>query len=147
MRAIDSIRIRELLGVMADARRNLAQLADQSEAEFLADFRNTESAKYLLIVAIEAAIDICNHLAARIGNRAPQNYADCFSVLAEAGMIESELAGRLKRMARFRNLLVHLYWEVENERVFEILRTDIEDLDYYSRQIARWVSDSESSAS
>ena len=34
---------------------------------FLAEPRSVNSAKYLLIVATEAALDICNHLAARRG--------------------------------------------------------------------------------
>jgi uncharacterized protein YutE (UPF0331/DUF86 family) len=35
------------------------------------DFRNTESAKYLFIVAIATAIDLCNHIVAQQGGRAP----------------------------------------------------------------------------
>lgn len=75
---------------------------------FLADYRNTESAKYLLIVATEAAIDLCNHIVARQGGRAPQDYADCFAILADLKVIKPGLAKRPKQMARFRDLFVHL---------------------------------------
>jgi uncharacterized protein YutE (UPF0331/DUF86 family) len=139
--------MRELLGVLVDARRKLGQLAEFSQTEFLADFRNTESAKYLLILATESAIGICNHFAARIGGRAPQNYADCFSVLAEIGVVNAELAQRLKRMARFRNLLVHLYWQVENERIHTIIRQDLVDLDAYQSEISAWLNAHEASQS
>jgi uncharacterized protein YutE (UPF0331/DUF86 family) len=79
---------------------------------FLADRRALNSAKYLLIVAAEAALDICNHVAARRGGRSPEDYADCIAILAEIGAIDDVLRQRLVRMARFRNLLVHLYWKV-----------------------------------
>jgi len=39
-------------------------------------------------------------------------------------------------MARFRNLLVHVYWEVDYGRVFDVLETDVDDLRAFSRAIA-----------
>ena len=135
MRDLDPIRVRDLLGGIAEALRRLRELGLLSEDEFLADFRNTESAKYLLIVATEAAIDICNHIVARRSGRAPEDYADCFAVLVELRVITPDLAERLQRMARFRNLLVHLYWRVDNRRVYEVITDDLGDLDAFSKQV------------
>lgn len=135
MRDVDPIRVRDLLGGIADALRRLRELGLLSEHEFLADFRNTESAKYLLVVATEAAIDICNHIVARRSGRAPEDYADCFAVLVELRVISPDLAQRLQRMARFRNLLVHLYWRVDNRRVYEVITDDLGDLDAFSQQV------------
>jgi len=135
MSDIDPIRIRDLLGNMADALRRLRELGELSEQDFLGDFRNTESAKYLLIVAAEAAIDVCNHIVARRGGQAPQDYADCFGILAGLKVIAPDLAERLKRMARFRNLIVHLYWEVDDRRVYQVIQQDLDDLDAFRRQV------------
>jgi len=137
--SVDLVRLRDLLGRLGDAVRQLRQLAAVSEAEFLADYRNPASAKYLLIVATESAIDVCNHLVARGSGRAPESYADCFARLAELGAIDRHLAGRLGRMARFRNLLVHLYWQVDDRRVYQIIHGDLGDLDVYRTQVAHWV--------
>jgi uncharacterized protein YutE (UPF0331/DUF86 family) len=136
----DPIRIRELLGAMADAERRLRQLSQESEEAFLADYRNTESAKYLLIVATESAIDVCNHLVARLGGRAPEDYADCFAVLTTLGVIDADLAQRLRQMARFRNLLVHLYWQVDDRRVYRILHENLDDLSEYRRRVRDWLA-------
>ncbi len=138
MRDVDPIRIRDLFGNIADAQRRLRELGQLSEADFLGDYRNTESAKYLLIVAAEAAIDVCNHIVARQGGRAPQDYADCFDILAGLGVIASDLAERLKRMARFRNLIVHLYWQVDNRRVYQSIQHDLDDLDIFRQQVLDW---------
>jgi uncharacterized protein YutE (UPF0331/DUF86 family) len=135
----DPVRIRELSGAMADAERRLRELATEPEEVFLADYRNTESAKYLLIVATESAIDICNHLVARLGGRAPDDYADCFAVLASLGVIGADLAQRLRQMARFRNLLVHLYWQVDDRRVYRILHENLDDLGEYRRSVRDWL--------
>lgn len=42
-------------------------------------------------------------------------------------------------MARFRNLLVHLYWKVEDDEVWRIIREDIQDFDEYLRAIGRYL--------
>jgi len=68
MRDVDSLRIRNLLGNIAEAQGRLRELGELPEAEFLGDYRNTESAKYLLIVAAEAAIDVCNHIQNDLGD-------------------------------------------------------------------------------
>ena len=60
-------RLRELAGYLRDAVRQLRELGQAPRERFVADPRTTNSAKYLLIVAAEAALDICNHLAARRG--------------------------------------------------------------------------------
>lgn len=140
MRNVDPVRLRELLGNINEALGRLRQLQQLSLAEFLGDFRNTESTKYLLVVACEAAIDICNHVAARRGGGAPDEYAQCFVILADLQVIERELANRLQSMARFRNLLVHLYWKVDNERVYQVLANNLTDVDDYCHQIAQWMA-------
>ncbi len=139
MRDIDPIRVRDALSHIGEAQRRLNELGQLPSDEFLADYRNTESAKYLLIVAVEAAIDLCNHIVARRQGRAPQGYADCFVALSELDAISRELAERLKSMARFRNLIVHLYWKVDDMRVYEIIRNDLKDLDDFRRQIVVWL--------
>ncbi len=134
-RDIDPIRIRDLLSSIVEAQGRLQELALLPLDDFLGDFRNTESAKYLLIVATEAAIDICHHIVARQSKRAPQDYADCFSLLVELDVLPPELAARLQQMARFRNLVVHLYWKVDNRQVYQIIQHNLRDLDEFRRHI------------
>lgn len=76
--------------------------------------------KYQLIVAIEACTDICNHISARMHAQTPESYAHCFRLLKEQKVIEAPLAEKMAELARFRNVLVHLYWQVNNDRVIEI---------------------------
>ena len=140
MKSLNVDRLRLRLGAIADTLRRLRELGALGEETFLADFRNTESAKYLLIVAIEAAIDICNHIVARGGGRSPQDYADCFEVLAELGVLQPALVERLKRMARFRNLVVHLYWQVDNRLVYRVICEDLEDLETFGQEILDWLA-------
>ena len=64
--------------------------------------------------------------------------ADCFGILAGLSVMTPELAERLKRIARFRNLIVHLYWQVDNRRVYQLIQHDLDDLDVFRQQVLDW---------
>jgi uncharacterized protein YutE (UPF0331/DUF86 family) len=94
------------------------------------------AAKYRLVVAIEAMIDVAEHVIASEGLRPATSFADSFRSLAEGGWIDTELAGLLADAARFRNVLVHQYTDVDDDRVVEILRTRLDDLDRFVTTMA-----------
>ena len=98
---------------------------------FLTDPNACDAAKYKLLVAIEAALSICNHINAKISKKVPETYADCFIILGDSGVISSELAERLAKMAKFRNMLIHIYWEIDDARVYDIINEDLNDLRMY----------------
>ena len=128
-------RLRTLASELRRALAELNEFATMSVESFVQDRRAVNSAKYLLIVATEAALDICNHLVSRRGPRSPADYADCIGILGEMGAIDLELRGRLVKMARFRNLIVHLYWRVDDREVHRVIREDLTDLDVYLRAV------------
>lgn len=68
-------------------------------------------------MAIEASIDIGEHIIASEGLRSPTEYAEVFASLGEAGYLPADLVPALMDMARFRNLLVHEYVRVDDARV------------------------------
>ncbi|MDL1973057.1 MAG: DUF86 domain-containing protein, partial [Deltaproteobacteria bacterium] len=108
------------------------KLRNIEENEFFSDFKNIDAAKYNFILAIEACIDICNHIVAKLAKRIPKDYADCFKILNEIGLIkDQEFVYRLMNMARFRNILVHFYWKVEDERLFKILKENLKDIEIF----------------
>ena len=107
--------------------------------ELLRDPDKVGSAKYHFIVSIEAAIDICNHVISKNGYRAPEDYADSFLVLAEQGAFEGDFSKALQEMARFRNRLVHLYWAIDDDQLYEILQTRMQDFKTFLDCVARFL--------
>jgi len=127
----------------ADIRKALQLLAKYAaiqEEEFLANETILAAAKYQLLVAIEAAQAICNHLAARVARKAPTSYAECFLLLFQSGIITRELATKLAVMAKFRNLLVHQYADIDNKQIYTIINHELKDLEDYIAQIAGFVN-------
>ena len=115
----------------------LGRYRELPRERFLGSLETVDATKYRLLVAIEATISICTHLSARLAQKTPDSYAECFDILASENIIPVELAERLGRMARFRNLLVHLYWEVDDSRVWDILQSSLEDLETYLEEVGK----------
>jgi uncharacterized protein YutE (UPF0331/DUF86 family) len=132
-------RLRDLAGHLRDACRQLREISTQDIEQFMSDARTINSTKYLVIVATEAALDICNHLAAKKSGRSPEDYADCMTILGELGVLDPDLKVRMSKMARFRNLLVHLYWRVDDREVWRVIREHLEDFDLYLQAVGRYL--------
>lgn len=132
-------RIRQIAGEINFALSKLEAIGKLNEEDFLKSQEKIDGAKYNLIVVIEGGIDICNHIVARAGGRAPYDYADCFAILGELEVFSAEFVEKLRRMAKFRNLLVHLYWKVDNRKVFNIIREDISDIKVYLQGIEKFI--------
>lgn len=123
-------------------RKSVARLKELSKVpidEFLDDQDKIGSAKYSFIVAIESCIDMANHIISKNGYRVPEDYGDSFVVMGEVGAIEKDFAFSLTRMAKFRNRLVHLYWEVDNSQVYEFMQTRINDFKIYLNAISSFL--------
>lgn len=113
----------------------LHYLAQVPEAELLADLARLGGAKYYLQVAVECCIDAANHLIARQNWRAPQSYADSFAVLAENGVLPQGFLDTTRQMVGMRNRLVHLYWEVNADMVYQILQNNLDDFERFKAAI------------
>jgi len=113
----------------------LKQMRQLARTEFLADQDVLDVACYRLLVAMEAALQICFHISAQRLQRVPEAYAECFGLLGEAGILSQDLSGRLQRMARFRNMLVHVYWQIDYDQVYDILQIHVDDLSAFVRAV------------
>lgn len=62
------------------------------------------------------------------------------SALDVGEIIPKSLSKKLVIMAKFRNVLVHRYTEIEIERVYEHLMEDLDDLEEFMKVVSRYVS-------
>ena len=118
-----------------DSLARLEKIKIIPKENFLRDRDLQDIACYRLLVAIEAALGLCFHVAAKRLKKVPEEYAECFAILADAGIIPRELSESLQRMARFRNLLVHMYWKVDYGTLYEVLQNNLKDFRLFSEAI------------
>lgn len=128
---VDPQKARHLLGLYRRYRDYLNRLAARSDSELRSDFAVMGGLQHYLLLTVEVVLDLGSHVISSEGFEPPRSYADIFRVLREEGLLTGDLAERLMAMARFRNVLVHLYAEVDEERVFKIFRSSLGDLDAF----------------
>jgi uncharacterized protein YutE (UPF0331/DUF86 family) len=56
--------------------------------------------------------------------------------MGEKGAFDVEFSEQLVKMAKFRNRLVHLYWEVDDARIYKILEENLGDFIKFIKLIA-----------
>lgn len=138
--------------VIASRLKILAEYVDELRVyrERATSFRVYQDDKMLrraversLQVAIEACLDIGRRLIALEGFRYPEDNKDVFQILAEEEVVPRQLLPSLIEMARFRNLIVHDYAQIDDARVYGILKKRLEDFDAYARAIAAYLEQEE----
>ena len=125
---LDRDRIAKDIADIAMARGELERLIAVDQATFLSDSRNVFSVRYLLIQAVEALTDLCQHMLARTRGIPCDGYIDCIVKAGEHGIISVALAERLRRLAALRNILVHRYWNIDDARVYVETKVNLSDL-------------------
>jgi uncharacterized protein YutE (UPF0331/DUF86 family) len=113
----------------------LERIKGKSKEEFLKDQDLKDIACYRLLVAMEAALGLCYHISAKHLKKVPEEYAECFAILAGVRIIPADLSEKLQKMARFRNLLVHMYWKVDYNTLYEMIQNNLNDLRHFSKAI------------
>ena len=101
----------------------------------LEEFRLNRERQYAVLhalqLAIEACIEIATHICAADALGAPGSYAEAFSTLERSGILAPPLAEDLRAMARFRNRIVHFYWDVEPGQIHQVLKERLTDFERY----------------
>ncbi|MER3424233.1 MAG: hypothetical protein C4293_14435, partial [Nitrospiraceae bacterium] len=101
---IDKDRVIEFLRLISEDVKRLREKTHVPKEHYLASPDLHAIVERRLQTATESCINVGNHLIARLGLRAPKDYADVFRILSEAHVVSPESAGQMVEMAKFRNL-------------------------------------------
>ena len=71
--------------------------------------------------------------------RKPETYKEVIEILGDREIIPKGFAERFAKAAKFRNILIHMYAEVDVDRVYEILQNDLGDFDEFAKCIGRYI--------
>ena len=113
---------------MSKLEQYIAQLKrqqTQSRETFLRDFPAQLVVERAFQAAIECCIDTANHVISAYGLERPEEQRDVFLILGRAGYFEPEYVQAMAAMVSFRNRLVHLYWDIDPERLYQYLQEDV----------------------
>ena len=60
--------------------------------------------------------------------------------MSESGVLSKRFVEILANMARFRNRLIHIYWEVDDGIIYKILQDNIQDVKEYLDTFMKFLS-------
>ncbi|WP_301678171.1 type VII toxin-antitoxin system HepT family RNase toxin [Methanoculleus methanifontis] len=112
--------------------------------QFLQDRDTQNMVHHAMLLSIQSALDIATDVIAEERLRKPFTYRETFEVLAGEGIIPESLARDLSNLAGFRNVLVHIYWNLDLKQVYAILQHDLTVLRTFSVVMKEHVSESDS---
>jgi uncharacterized protein YutE (UPF0331/DUF86 family) len=87
--------------------------------------------------AAECALDLANHLIADQGWRTPTTYREVFEILAEQSVLDAKLAEQMQAWAGLRNVLVHVYLEIDHDRIHAMITGELDQLEAFAAAISR----------
>lgn len=120
----------------------LAILQKMKKYSFEEFNRNPEiygSVERFLQLAIEATLDIGNHIVADLNLGVVNWYSDIPTILAKKKYLTAELKEIWIRMIGFRNTIVHDYIEIDREIVYDVLQNNLNDLDSLKKVFAQFL--------
>ena len=123
-------------------RRMLAQLrtlpAHDIEA-FRSDPRNVAAAESYLRRALEALLDLGRHLLSKGFGKPVTEYGEIAPALVAAGILNDQQGQLLRQMAGYRNRMVHFYHEISERELYDIVTTELGDIDHALEAIQDWL--------
>lgn len=106
---------------------------------YMNDWKTQRIIERTLQMMVETCSDIAGHIIADEKYRVPTGYADTFQVLAENRFFNETLADSLSKMAKFRNVVVHDYDQVDGEIVIGILRRRLSDFELFKDAVVAFL--------
>lgn len=132
---IEADLIRRKLSRMNMYLDKLRPISEHTLEEYLSDFYLKASTERLIQLIVECASNINNHVVVEMGQRPPEDYASSFIRASETGLLTGELANRLKGSGGMRNILVHEYMDIDDEKVYRVISIVLSDFKEYMRQV------------
>lgn len=122
---IDKKRVEKDLKFICENIEKLEILNSIEKDIFLKDFKNIDSAKYLLRSSIEAIVDVSNYIVVSNGWDIPENIEKTFKVLNEKNIFEECEFDEYMNLVNLKDKLTFMYVSIDDEFIFNELKESI----------------------
>jgi uncharacterized protein YutE (UPF0331/DUF86 family) len=127
---------------LAWVRRMVSQMRDlplDTLDTFLEDSRNVGAAESYLRRGIEALLDLGRHILAKGFAVAASEYKEIGLKLVEQGVLCPEDGQLMRRIAGYRNRMVHFYNEVSSKELYLLSTHHVDDIEHLCDVITAWL--------
>ena len=124
--------IREMIG-------SIKKLPLSDYDAFISDPRNPAAAESYIRRAIEALLDLGRHILSKGFGIAVTEYKDIGVKLAEERVLSVHHGALLRKIAGYRNRMVHFYHEVTKQELFDLCTGKTQDIEILLEGLVDWI--------
>jgi uncharacterized protein YutE (UPF0331/DUF86 family) len=131
---------------VAWVRKMLAGIRDlplSSYDEFTSDSRTPAAAESYLRRALEALLDLGRHILAKGFALAPAEYKEVAGELSRVRVLSEEDGALLRKMAGYRNRMVHFYHAVSHEELYGLCTLHLYEIERVCEAILKWLREND----
>ncbi len=136
------IRAKTIVDRIAIVRKMLDGFEDiplTSLQEFTSDPINAAASESYLRRALEALIDLGRHILSKGFGRGVSEYKKVGTELGEVGVLGRDEVALFRKLAGYRNRMVHLYDEVTTEELYRICAEQLDEFEIIIEAILTWL--------
>jgi uncharacterized protein YutE (UPF0331/DUF86 family) len=108
------------------------------------EFEESETLRLIaerrLEITAQACLDVAHRILASSGSEGMRAGAEAVEEIARSGIVPVEFARTFKRIAQFRNVLAHMYVEIDWDLVYANLQR-VDEIGEYAEYIRAWLRD------
>lgn len=135
---MDKGRILAKLDEVEQYLQELQNILPESLEEYKKSTETKRAAERLLQIIIESVMDACSLLVKELKLGLPAIDEEFLDKL-KGRVLEADTVENLRRMKRFRNLLVHGYAKIDDGKVFELLGRRLGDFEEFKKQVLKFL--------
>ena len=135
----DKERILLKLQKMNQYLEELGSMLPPTEQEYLDDLKVRRACEKTIEAAIEEVIDVLSLLVSCFKLGVPTSEDNIIQIIEKKTTMKPVLLTKIKEMKGFRNILVHKYGEIDDERVYAFLTGEQEDFSLLEREVKAYL--------
>jgi uncharacterized protein YutE (UPF0331/DUF86 family) len=120
---------------------SLKDLRLEEKNAFLADRHKIAAAESYLRRALEALFDIGRHILAKKFAYPTTEYKEIAKGLSEKGVLVERETELMRKMAGYRNRMVHFYHEITPEELHEICLYHLSEIKLLTDKLIKWTKE------
>lgn len=132
---VDKSLILRKLSTLDEYLKQINEYVNISSKDYEADWKTQRIVERTLQMMIETCLDVSGHIISDEKFRVPETYADMFRILVQNDILKESQLEAFEKMAKFRNIIVHDYEEIDAEIVLGILQKNLNDFEGFKTAI------------
>lgn len=125
---------------------SLRELPIENKAEFLRNKHHIAAAESYLGRSLEALFDIGRHILAKRFAYPAAEYKEIAKGLSDRKVIIGDQVELMRKMAGYRNRMVHFYHEITPEELHEICVNHLDEIKLLLERLLQWIKENKPSS-